>query len=83
MQGRVLNFSAANLLTKSVEGAADEGIASTIRFINCANCPVLQRVFRDVNDFNIFHQTTSITLQSDGFEWVLTKTNYFLYRTYD
>ncbi len=82
-QGRVLNFSADKLPVKNVAGAADEGIASTIRFSNCPNCPVLQKVFRDVNDFNIYHSTTSITLQSDGTNWVVTKTNYFFYNTFD
>jgi hypothetical protein len=82
-KGRVLNFSAANLPYKEVEGNQNEGIASTIRFIDCANCPVLQRVLKKSSSFNLVYQTTSITLQSDGFNWVLTKTNYFLYRTYD
>lgn len=83
-RGRVLNFSAANLPVKRLEGAAEEGAGSTIRFSNCgATCPVLQKVARAVSGFNIYHETTCITLQSDGINWVVTKTNYFFYNTFD
>lgn len=76
--GRVLKFSAANLPVKSVEGAANEGIASTIRFDGCANCPVLQKVSIKCCGGTIYFETTCITLQSDGTGWVLTNTNYFI-----
>ncbi len=82
-KGRVLNFSSDNLPIKPVEGAANEGIASTIRFLDCTECPVLQKVSRSVSGFKIYREATCFTLQSDGFGWVVTKTNAFFYNTYD